>query len=126
MGPIVRAAHWLWDCLFAPPRVERLPEGGVRVRLMGRAFEAADYEGLFTAVNRERERLIQAVAKAHEGASRRSDLAFARVGPGEWYQRDLRRMEDRLSLYNEFLAHLLHLMRPEREQPADTVNGSQR
>jgi hypothetical protein len=103
----LNAARWLWDRLFGPPKVRELPDGGVRVRLLGRVFEASDYEGLFGAVNRERERLLGAVIKMHEGAGHRAYLSVARVGPGDIYQRDLQRIEDRLAVYNEFLGHLV-------------------
>jgi hypothetical protein len=57
-------ARRIWDRLFGPPRVKELPDGSVSVRLLGRTFEAADYEGLIGAVDREREHLVRAVAGA--------------------------------------------------------------
>ena len=109
-----RAVVWLWDRLFGPPRIHELPDGSLRVRLLGRVFEVADYEGLFGAVSRERERIIVAVAKIHDGATSRPYLALSRIGPGELYQRDLQRLEDRLAVYNEFLGHLVRLMQSRR------------
>lgn len=109
-----RAARWAWDRVFGPPRVRQMPDGSVRVRLMGRVFEAADDDGLFGAVSRERERLVQAVAKAHAGATTRPYLSLARLGPGEMYQRELQRLEDRLTLYNEFLGYLVRRMQAQR------------
>jgi hypothetical protein len=105
-----RALRRLWDGLFGPPRIRELPDGTLHVRLFGRAFVAADYEGLFRAVSRERERLVHAVRKAHESASDRAYFPLTRLGPGELYQRDVRRLEDRLALYNEFLGHLVRRM----------------
>lgn len=96
--------------MFGPPRVRHLPDGTLTVRLLGRRFEAQDYEGLFGSVSRERERLVQAVSKLHEGATSRPYLGISRIGPGEMYQRDLRRLEDRLALYNEFIGHLVEQM----------------
>ena len=105
-----RAAVRVWDWMFGPPRVHELPDGTLRVRVLGRVFEAADYEGLFGAVSRERERLIVAVSKIHEGATSRPYMVLSRLGPADMYQRDLQRIEDRLAAYNEFLGHLARMM----------------
>lgn len=103
----MRIAGWLWDRLFGPPQVRELPDGTLRVRLLGRVFEAGDYEGLFGAVSREREHLLRAVSKVHEGAGHRATLAASRLGPGDLYFREVQRIEDRLAVYNEFLGHLV-------------------
>ena len=115
---VARAAGRAWDWMFGPPRVRELPDGSLRVRVLGRVFEAADYEGLFGAVSRERERLIQAVSKTHEGATSRPYMALSRLGPGDMYQRDLQRLEDRLAVYNEFLGHLARTMQRKGERGA--------
>lgn len=103
-------ARAVWNWLFGPPRVRELPDGSVRVRLLGRLFEAADDELLFSAVSHERERLLIALAKTHEGAGSRPFIAYSRGGAIDLYRRDAQRLEDRLALYNEFLAHLLRRM----------------
>lgn len=102
-----RIARAVWDAIFGPPRIRSLPDGSVRVRLLGRVFESATYEGLFDMVSRERERLLQSVASVHAGALGRSYLIpITRMGPGDMYQRDINRLEARLAAYNEFLGHL--------------------
>jgi len=106
-------ARRAWDYLFGPPRIRSLPDGAVQVRLLGRVFEAADHDGLFDAVGRERERLLAAMSKLHEGAAGRPQLGFSRLGTGDLYQRDLQRLQDRLAAYNAFLGHLMrHTRRP--------------
>lgn len=105
---VVRTAFGkLWNLLFGPPRVQALPDGTLRVRLLGRVHEADDYEGLFRSVSAERDRLVRALAQAREAAPLRPSYTLLRVGPGEMHHRDLQRLEDRLALYNEFVGHLL-------------------
>jgi len=106
-----RVARGVWDWLFGPPKVHELDDGTLRVRLMGRTFTASDGEGLFASVNRERDRLLQAVAKLHDGAGSRPYLSMSRMGPGDIYQRELQRIEDRLAVYNHFLGRLVQTTR---------------
>ena len=102
----------LWNLLFGPPRVQQLPDGTLRVRLLGRVHEADDYEGLFHSVSAERDRLVRALAQAREAVPLRPTYPLLRVGPGEMYHRDLQRLEERLALYNEVVGLLLrHLQR---------------
>ncbi|MER3420645.1 MAG: hypothetical protein C4290_09060 [Chloroflexota bacterium] len=96
-----------WDLLFGPPRVHKLPDGTLRVRLLGRVHEADDYEGLFRSVSAERDRLVRALAQAREAVPLRPSYSLLRVGPGEMYHRDMQRLEERLALYNEVVGHLL-------------------
>jgi hypothetical protein len=107
----VTAVRWMWDRLFGPPRVRTLPDGSVRVRLLGRIHEGSDYGALFDSVSRERERLIQAVVKTREGSLPKPYMSLSRIGPGEMYHRDIQRLEDRLAIYNDFLGHLVREMR---------------
>jgi hypothetical protein len=102
-----RAARWVWERLFGPPRIVTLEDGRLRVRVMGRVFEADDHEGLFRSVSAERERLVQAVSKLHTGTGGGPPLALHRFGPGDLTHRQLQRLEDRLAVYNEFLGHLV-------------------
>jgi hypothetical protein len=103
----------VWDRLFGPPRVQDLPDGSVRVRLLGRVFEAPDREILFDAVSRERERLIESLARLHQRAGSRPYALLSRYGSGDLYQRDLQRVESRLSIYNEFLGQLVRQLQRE-------------
>jgi hypothetical protein len=112
---VLGAGRWLWDRVFGPPRVRELPDGSVRVRLLGRVFEAADYEGLMGAVSREREYLLRAAARVHEGAGHRATLSVSRLGPGDLYFREVQRIEDRLAVYNEFLGHMVQRLQQQRQ-----------
>ncbi|MFN8559349.1 MAG: hypothetical protein U0531_19095 [Dehalococcoidia bacterium] len=85
-------------------------DGTLRVRLMGRVYEAPNDEALFGAVCRERDNLIRGVSHLHENVTSRQYVGMARIGSGEIYQRDLQRLEDRLAAYNEFLGHLVARM----------------
>lgn len=98
------------DLLFGPPKVKTLPDGSLRVKLMGRVHTARSYDELFGSVNRERERLISSVAKSREGLPVRAGTAFSRIGPGDLHHRDIQRLEDRLAIYNHFLGHLVRVM----------------
>lgn len=113
-GRLAHAARWTWNRLFGPPQVRRTPDGYLRVRQFGRVFVASDYDGLISAVGRERERLLDATLKLHEGAATRSTTGGARFGSADVYQREVRRVEARLMAYNDLLAHLV---RCARQQP---------
>jgi hypothetical protein len=103
----INIARRCWNYLFGPPKVRVLPDGTLRVRLLGRVFEASDYESLIGAVSREREHLLRAVSRVHEGAGHRAHLTVSRLGPGDLYLREVQRIEDRLAVYNDFLGHLM-------------------
>jgi hypothetical protein len=107
----LRAVRWTWQRLFGPPRVERTPYGYLRVRHFGRVFEASNYDGLIDIVGRERERLMQSTLKLHEGAATKSVVAGSRFGAVDMYQREVRRVEARLTAYNDLLAHLVRCAR---------------
>ena len=109
-GGATRAARWVWQRLFGPPRIVTLDDGRLRVRVMGRVFEADDDEGLFRSVSAERARLVEAVSKLHSGAGGGPPLSLHRFGPGDITHRQMQRLEDRLAVYNEFLGHLVRRM----------------
>ncbi len=98
----------MWDWLFGPPRVKQLEDGSLRVKLLGRAHHGNSLDELFTSVARERDRLITAHGRLREGTPLRPYHTLGRAGAGDMYHRDLQRLEDRLSVYNEFLGHLVH------------------
>ncbi len=100
----------LWDMIAGPPRVRRLPDGTLHVRLIGRVHEAPDYDSLLSSVSRERERLLMMLGQIRE----RGDFASPRP-PAEPSSYPVpyhvqRRVEDRLAIYNEFLGSLLDEM----------------
>ena len=99
-----RLAAGAWDRLFGPPRVQELPDGSVCVRLLGRRFDATSREGLFDAVARERGRLLTSLAETHAHSGMRA-MPSGR-GVSDSYHQDTRRLEDRISLYGEFLGRL--------------------
>ena len=99
-----RRAVVLWDRLFGPPPVQELPDGGVCVRLLGRRFDAMTREGLFDVVARERERLLAGVAQMHARSGMRAMSGGRAVSDS--HHQATRRLEDRVSLYSEFLGRL--------------------
>ena len=107
-----RTAVGLWDRLFGPPRVRQLPDGCVCVRLLGRRFDAATHDGLFDAVARERERLLASVREMHERSGMRA-MPGGR-GVSDSYHQATRRLEDRVSLYGEFLGRLARELQLDR------------
>lgn len=94
----------LLDLIFGPPRPHERPDGGVAVRLLGRRFEASTPGALFDAVAREREKLIEQVARMHEGAAGRAIVPANRLA--DTYHFQTRRIEDRISLYTAFLGRM--------------------
>lgn len=109
----------IWQWAFGPPHVRVLEDGALRVRLLGRLFEAPDYESLFTAVSRERDHLIASVRGSHDRVMSRPYLTSSRFGPGELYHREVQRMEDRLAIYSEFLGYLDRQMQPYSPKKGD-------
>lgn len=109
------ALRGIWGRLFGPPRIRELEDGTLRVRILGRMHEGRDHEELFSSVNRERERLLRTVANVRDGTHSRPDLLSSRIGIGEVHHREVQRLQDRLSVYNDFLGHLV------RNLPGETA-----
>jgi hypothetical protein len=103
-GGLRRAAAWLWDVLFGPPRPRYAEDGGASVKLLGRRFEASSPGALFDAVARERQRLVVQLGKMHEGAATRPFIAGTRFS--DTYHHQTRRLEDRIGFYSIFLGRL--------------------
>jgi hypothetical protein len=99
-----RSAVRLWDALFGPPRMQRVAENHVTVKLLGRRFEASSPGALFDAVARERERLVIQLGRMHEGAATKPLVAGARFSDS--YHQQTRRIEDRIGFYSAFLGGL--------------------
>lgn len=90
-----------WDVLFGPPKVERLPDGLVTVRLMGRRFTAGSLGGLLDSVGWERERLLEQLSRLHARAGSQPMLGSSRfIDPSH---REAQRIHDRLGVYSEFI-----------------------
>ena len=106
MTAATRAVGALWNILFGPPRIREMADGSLRVRLLGRTFEARDYEGLLESVGRERERLLTTLHRLH-GRGPEHGMAGSRYNPGELHHRETARLQERLRVYNDFIGHLL-------------------
>lgn len=106
MTAVARAARALWDALFGPPRIRQLADGTLRVRLLGRTFEARDHDALLDSVSRDRERLLTGLNRLHERGPE-SGMAGSRYNPGELHHRETARLQERLRVYNDFIGYLL-------------------
>lgn len=96
----------LWYLLFGPPRVKLNADGSVRVRIGGQIFEARDEDGLINVIDRARGATAERLAQARLAAS--TGPGYSTRGPGANLAfRQARSLEQRLGLYESFLASLL-------------------
>jgi hypothetical protein len=98
----------LWYLLFGPPRVKHCADGGLRVRIGGEVFAAADEDALIRSIDRARTRTVERLAQLRLSASVGSGYGYGLRGPGTNLAfRQARTLEHRLRLYEGFLASLL-------------------
>lgn len=103
------AALWrrLWALLTGRPRLERLADGSVRVRLGGVVFEANNEDDLIGRIDRDRDRILRRLS-AERQASGFEPVEFDRRPWGDPAMGRARALEQRLELYNRFLGELIN------------------